>query len=231
MNLLIALFLSATPCKDATFWTSEAVLPLVVVRNGKIEADIGQCSKDIDFHEDGVRWKAIDRWGKQVGTVANVNDSQHGTTFKTVTGNRGTGVYVRGVVPTFKSASWSPDVDTRKSLVAAVGPRVQKEAKDVAFFKSDDGDEYAVVAGRSSMLVMTRNGDAWKRVFRTTQRNPEWSTFSIKAIVDMDGDGTPEIVYHFSEYADGRGHEVVIGKATSGKRRWKELANNEDNQT
>ncbi len=227
MNLLIALFLSATPCKDATFWTSEAVLPLVVVRNGKIEADIGQCSRDVELHEDGVRWKAIDRWGKQVGTVANVNDEKHGTAFKTVTGNRGTGVYVRGVVPTFKSASWSPDVETRKSLVLAVGQKVQKEAKDVAFFKTDGGDEYAVVAGRSSLLVMTKKGESWKRVFRTTQKAPEWNTFSIKAIVDMDDDGVPEIIYHYAAQADGTGHEVVVGKNSKG--RWKELANNEDN--
>ena len=227
MNLLVTLFLAATPCKDAVYWTSEAVLPLVVVRDGKIEADIGQCSKDVAFHEDGVRWRAIDRWGKQVGTVANVNDEKSGTTFRTVTGNRGSGVYVRGAVTTFKSASWAPDVDTRKSLVVAVGPKAAKEAKDVAFFKSEGGTELAVVAGKSSIVVIAKTESSWKRVFRTVQPDADWNHFSIKAIVDMNDDGMPEIVYHYASMADGSGHEVVIGKASK-KGRWKELANNED---
>lgn len=224
MNLFVALFMSATPCKDASFWTSETMLPLAVVRDGKIETDVGQCGKDVAFSS-GVRFRSIDRWGKIVGTVETENDN--GNAFKSVTGNKGTGIYVRGVVPKFKSASWAPDIDTRRALVLAVGTKVAKEAKDVAFFRNEGGDAFAVVAGKSSVVVMAKKDESWKRVYRVTQPDPQWNHFSVKAIVDMNDDGMPEIIYHYASSSDGTGYEVLIGR-TGKKGRWSEIANNED---
>ena len=225
MSALFAILLaSMTPCKDASFWTSEAILPLVVVRNGKVEADIGQCSQEVGLHPDGQRWRSVNRWGKKVGMVANIESG-----FETVSGTRGVGVFVRGATPTFKSFEWVPDVATRKSLVEAVGWRAAKEARDVAFFQSQSGRQWSVVAGKSSIALIGLTDGKWKRLYRASSATPEatWQLYKLAAVVDMNDDGTPEVVYHFSEYEDGRGHEVVLG-ATGKKGRWREIATNED---
>lgn len=211
-------------CRAATQWTSDAQLTLAVVRGGRIERDSGQCTAPFGS---GRTFQAIDLWGKPTGVVSFESADDVGDFVATVSGSRGANVFVRPGA-SFVSAEWSPDAPTRRAFELVLGDRIAKQAQ-IEFFHARVSDEYAVVASRHSLAVYARRHGRWRRVYRTSvaqrPRQP-WPTYGVRAIVDMNGDGVPEIIYHFAEYRDGRGFEVVLGKrARTG---WRELADNED---
>ncbi len=43
----------------------------------------------------------------------------------------------------------------------------------------------------------------------------------------MNGDGLPEVLLHFNEFPDGRGHEILLGPSRNG-RHYAEISDNED---
>jgi hypothetical protein len=221
---------SAAACGDAARWTSDAVLPLALVRGSQIEPDRNQCPEPGGFHPDGVRWHAIDRLGRFVGVVENVNDSMHGTIFRLVSGTRGVGVFVRGPWSASASAESTPEPALRDGLEHLLGKRGAK--REVQFFRAQAPGApaaFAVVTTRASITVAYAEKQRWRVAFRETYgRSASWPLYQVRAIVDMSGDGVPEIIYHFNEYEDGRGFEVVLAPARGG-RRYRQVSDNQDN--
>jgi hypothetical protein len=66
---------------------------------------------------------------------------------------------------------------------------------------------------------------SWDLVFEADD-GPPGPTRDVRAIFDMNDDGTPEIIEHFGEPPDGRGFEIVLQRRSSGD--WEEIADNED---
>ncbi|MBL8715889.1 MAG: hypothetical protein JNL79_07825 [Myxococcales bacterium] len=206
-------------CANAVRFTSDALLPLALVRDGKLEADKGQCPEE--FFPKGQKWSAIDRFGKMVGLVENTTDSS-GMHFRVVSGSPGARVFVRGRKAPYASAAWTPPASEKKKLLTAIGAKV---AREVTFFQAGDR-KFGVVTERSTFSIAERDAKGqWKRRFH--EKNfVGFNVFALRAIVDMDGDGMPEIVKHFSEDAQGHGFEVVLARKPNGD--WHEVASNED---
>jgi hypothetical protein len=220
---------AAAACGDAAHWTSEAILPLALIRGSRVEPDRDQCPEPGGFHPDGVRWRAIDRWGRFVGVVENAHDSMRGTIFRLVSGTRGVGVFVRGPWSASTSAESAPEPALRAALERLLGKLGSK--REVQFFRAQAlgaPDAFAVVTTRASITVAYAEKKRWHVAFRESYgRRWTWPLYQVRAIVDMSGDGLPEIIYHFNEYEDGRGYEVVLA-ATRG-RRYRQVSDNEDN--
>jgi hypothetical protein len=221
---------SAASCGDGVRWTSDAILPLALVRGPLVEPDRDQCPEPGGFHPDGVRWQAIDRWGRFVGVVENVNDSVHGTVFRLVSGTRGVGVFVRGPWTAGASAEVASEPALREGLEHLLGKLDKK--REVQFFRAQapgSPHAFAVVTTRMSIIVAYADKQRWRVAFREVYGKIwSWPLYQVRAIVDMSGDGVPEIIYHFNEYEDGRGHEVVLAP-TRGGRRYRQVSDNEDN--
>lgn len=206
-------------CADVVRFTSDALLPLALVRAGRIEAEHGQCPED--FFPKGQTWSALDRWGKVVGAVANATD-KGGMHHKVVSGSAGARVFVRGRKAPYASFAWKAPASEKKKVIAAIGAKVVRE---VAFFQTS-ARKFAVVVERSTFSIAERDDKgAWKRRFH--QKNfVGFPVYGLRAVFDMDGDGVPEIVQHFSEDATGHGFEVVLSRKANGD--WHEVASNQD---
>lgn len=207
-------------CSQAVRFTSDALLPLAIVRNGKLEDDRGQCPEEV-FPE-GQRWAAINRFGRVVGTVAGTTTPRGVQKYHAVSGTAGAGVYVRGRRTPFASFAWTPPPGERGRVIKAIGARVPRE---VTFFHAGER-RFAVVVERSTFTVAERDTKGtWRR--RYHEKNfVGFPVYGLRAIVDMDGDGMPEIVQHFSEYDDGRGFEIVLARRPKGD--WDAVASNQD---
>lgn len=208
---------STTRCTGVVRWTSEAVLDLALVRRGAIERNEGQCPEPGGFHAAGKRFAAIDRWGRTVGVVENRNDETHGMDFRTLAGSRGVHVFVDAVVPKRKSAEWIAPRGERATLLRALGIAAPR---DVAFFHGGTR-ELAVVLDRSAVVIAERLHGRWQRIHR--EQGTVASPISLRAIVDMNGDGMPEIIVHVGR--DAMGYEAVLSAKGAGFRR---VTDNED---
>ncbi len=232
--LLAAGDAAAAPCGEQSVarWTSEALLPLALVRGAAIEPDKDQCPEPAGFHAAGVRWQAIDLWGRPAGVVENAEDARGVSILRLVSGTRGSGVFVRGAWTAGPSAEGLPDEAQRDALSRWLGK--SRAPREVQFFRAHASQvprapaTFAVVVRRASILVAYAEGKRWHVAFRETYgKGTRWPLYRVRAIADMNGDGLPEIVYHFNEYEDGRGHEVVLAP-TRGGRRYHQASDNED---
>ncbi|APR76725.1 Hypothetical protein A7982_02072 [Minicystis rosea] len=218
---------AAADCKHAVRWSSDALLPLSVVRGRRVEADRGQCKQGI--WENGSRWHALDRWGRVAGEVEYRETSRGGMRFERVSGSRGAGVFVRGPWRAPRSAAFEPDAAVRASLDQWLG-KPQKR-REVQFFRAEKGardNVFAVVTTPVSIMVAYRQGTQWHRAYREVYGENRWHPlYRLSAIVDMNGDGLPEVIYHFNEYDDGRGYEVVLSPKRGGKV-YEQIADNRD---
>lgn len=80
---------------------------------------------------------------------------------------------------------------------------------------------------REPVHTPTTVGKGARSVVYLTQTPGDWPLFAARAIIDVDRDGTPEVIYHFNEHEDGKGHEVVLRSADAGAT-WAEVGNNAD---
>ena len=218
---------AAADCKHAVRWTSDALLPLSLVRGRRVEADRGQCKS---IWENGSRWHTLDRWGRVVGEVEYRETSRGGMRFERVSGSRGAGLFVRGPWRAPASAALEPDPAARASLHQWLG-KPQKR-REITFFQASKGARakvFAVVTTPTSIMVAYRKGTQWHRAYREVYGENRWHPlYRLRAIVDMNGDGLPEVIYHFNEYADGRGFEVVLSPKRGGQV-YEQTADNQDN--
>lgn len=206
-------------CEGAVRFTSDALLTLAIVRNGTIERDDGQC--DEPFGK-GQTWSAINRFGKVVGTVADATSPTAGMHWKTVSGTQGAHVYVRGRKAPYASAAWSAPAGEKKKVLTDIGAKV---AREVEFFQSGER-RFAIVVERSTFSIAEKDLKGhWKRKYH--QKNfVGFPVYALRAVLDMNGDGMPEVIQHFSEDAQGHGFEVVLARKANGD--WHEIASNED---
>lgn len=209
----------APACADVVRFTSDALLPLALVRGGAVAADQGQCPEE--FFPSGQKWSAIDRFGKTVGTVATVSDDK-GMRFRVVSGSHGAHLYVRGRKSTFASAAWTAPAGEREKVLHAIGAKLPR---DVEFFRAGD-KRFAIVVERSTFSIAELDAKgAWKRRYHQ-KTFTGFPVYAVRAIVDMNDDGMPEVIHHFSENAQGQGFEVVLARKPNGD--WHEIASNED---
>jgi hypothetical protein len=232
-SVLAAGVVSAQPkrgCERATVWTSDACLHIAFVRRGVIEPRKSHCDDAVDGYVGRFgRFSAIDRWGKVVGTVIRPEIAPC-SPMSLVSGTRGTGIYVQtdGTWST-PSAFADPSPEVRRSLDRLL--KGGEPVREILFFrarKEGAPPELAAVTTRDSVKILYLDGEGQFRVaFQQRTRSARWPIFRVAAIVDMNGDGLPEVILHFSEYATGRGHEILLAPTHNG-RRYAEVSNNED---
>jgi hypothetical protein len=218
-------------CERATVWTSDACLHIAFVRGGVIEPRKSRCDDAIDGYVGRFgHFSAIDRWGKIVGNVMRPETAPCAP-MALMSGTRGTGIYVRtdGASWSVPSAYSDPPPDVRRSLDRLL--KGGEPVREILFFharKEGAPPELAAVTTRDSVKILYLDGEGQFRVaYQLRVRSARWPIFRVAAIVDMNGDGVPEVILHFSEYASGRGHEILLGPSHGG-RRYAEVSNNED---
>jgi hypothetical protein len=69
--------------------------------------------------------------------------------------------------------------------------------------------------------------DKWDVTHIDRASEAEWPVFEHRAIVDMNGDGVPEVIAHFNEQSEGRGYEMVLASSDGG-RSFEHVADNHD---
>jgi hypothetical protein len=161
--------------------------------------------------------------------VAYAHEASRGDVIRLVSGTRGAGVYVRGAWRTPVSAAIEAPAAVRAAFERWLGKR--ERAREVQFFRAGAAGAPEVLAfavTRSTVTVAYAEGNRWHRAFRESY-GPEagWPLYALRAIVDMNGDGLPEVVYHFNEYEDGRGYEVTLA-ARRGGRSYEQVTDNRD---
>lgn len=206
-------------CESTVRFTSDAILTLALVNGKSIARDQGQCAEE--FFPEGQKWLSLDRFGKVVGVVAGTNHGKHGMHFKVVSGEPGARIYVRNRKTPFTNASWDAPKGEREKVVAAIGAKLPRE---VEFFQAGER-RFAVVVERSTFSIAELEKGKWKR--RYNQKTfTGFPVYALRAVIDLNDDGTPEVIQHFSEDASGHGFEVVLGRKPSGD--WVEISSNED---
>jgi len=206
-------------CADAARYTSDAILTLAIVQGKTIARDKGQCGDD--FFPEGQKWSAIDRFGKTVGVVANANEGKGGMHLRVLSGSAGAHVYVRNRKTAFTSAEWKAPDGEREKVLSAIGAKLPRE---VVFFQSAS-KQFAIVVERSTFSVAELITGKWKRRYHD-KNFAGFPVFAVRAVVDMNDDGMPEIIQHFSEDASGHGFEIVLARKPNGE--WDDVASNED---
>jgi hypothetical protein len=223
------------------FLGMDPIGPLAIVHGGVVETPGKHACRT--WAPDGSRWHALDAFGRIAGDVIIKGRDYYYYTecdelaVRRVSGHDGAGIFVdaRAAYHAPRVAPWQPD---RKAWVALENiarahqrgiPRIpavhRPLAKRVFFFDwVETGERYAVVGGRSLIVLSFRRGRwviAYEKKPEGAARDDAHVAF---AVTDMNGDGRPEIVYHHQEAggewygdwtvslgADGTWHEVRAG--------------------
>jgi hypothetical protein len=215
-------------CDRATVWTSNTSLPLAFVRNNVIEPRKSACDA-IERYSTFGRLEAIDRWGQPVGVVFHTSETGRDV-FKLLKGSRGTGIFVRTVGKPWavSSAAASPSPEAKRAVERWLGGIKPRE---LVFFKADKpgaATDLAVVTTRDAFRVLYLDeSDKLRFAYEKLAGPARWPVYRLGAVVDMNGDGLPEVIVHFNEYEDGRGHEILLAP-THGGRHYAEVSDNED---
>jgi hypothetical protein len=144
----------------------------------------------------------------------------------------GAGVYVNGRsgyhAPGYQR--WEPERATREALTAlsnahqkaipSADPTVHVPfSQRVLFFQTpDDGARYAVIGGLSLIVATLGDDGHWTVVHEATPGDAQVDerAYSVRAVLDMDGDRSPDIVFHFREGAGEWYGDRVLTRPTSG---------------
>jgi hypothetical protein len=202
-------------------WTSDAFYLLARSTGGHVH-DVQQCRLGVS--PTLRRWRALDSWGQVVGEVRGVDTDRHH--FEVVWGTRGVGVYTTANT-SYRSAEWRPSEAERRSFDSWLARRLMNAT--AVFFRGQGSyrhSRFAFATAPDGLMVAQRSDAAW-RVAHQESHEADWPVFQPRVIVDMNTDGVPEIIYHFSEYDDGVGHEVVLTSSDAGHS-WRAAADNQD---
>src|SRR5262249_14658269 len=161
---------------------------------------------------------AVGPFGERAGEVARVTTSTGGDVFHLVSGTTGAKVYVRGVAG-FASYAWSSPSGADESSLRAELSSV--EIRRIVYFRSAASLRLAAVEHDEGLILFERDGAAWDRVYSAEVKGTTWPVYALRAVLDMDDDGVPEVIEHFAEYADGRGFDVVVQRDSTGD--WSEV--------
>jgi hypothetical protein len=215
----------ACPDAPATRWIATRThTPLIVATRGGGAREAGQgcCAA---FARTGTRWNAIGRHGEVTGTAivtggAGNDISQcYELSLRIIDGSAGVDLYVseQGMVRPRPSEPWMPSPEQehgfrrfaqRAELVLARGVEAapadasQSLAARTLFFlmRGDDGEPvpHAVVGG-SSLFIAALEGGQWTLRYVNTWIRPWAKAYRPVSIVDVDGDGAPEVIVHRDE--------------------------------
>ncbi|MFO0588094.1 MAG: hypothetical protein U0441_11165 [Polyangiaceae bacterium] len=205
------------------------------------------CGVRASWSKKGSQWTALDAWGQVAGTLTVSGSDQHDGTgchqvsFAEGTGKDGLGVFVSkgsGYSPA-PSVRWSPAADVEKRferLYASQAtawidgkPAASAEHGKTLFFslpKQEGSPEgapterrpthWAVSGGRVLIVAYVGATGSWKvgHVLAPTGKDDAYQPL---AVMDMDGDGLPEIVVH--EESSGVFNDRVLS-FDAGAMRW-----------
>jgi hypothetical protein len=204
--------------------------PLVLLQRGTVASPTDSACRS--WAQPDQRWNALDRWGTVVGKVKVTVLDRYDVTncdevyVDTVKGNQGAGIFVRGDYKAPASARATLSSSQRRQLRAIIAKRDKNVvalskshfAKSAAFskrmmtFVDRDGTKRAFIGGVTASIYKLDINDVWKLEWTEKRTNGpnEWVIgFSPIAVLDIDGDGVPEIIYHsnFGEwYGDSTMH-------------------------
>lgn len=205
------------------------------------------CGLRASWSKKGSQWTALDAWGQVAGTLTVSGSEQHDGTgchqvsFAEGTGKDGLGVFVSkssGYTPS-ASARWSPASDVVKRFehlyasqatawIDGKSPASAEHGKTLFFSlpKQEGSPEgapterrpthWAVSGGRVLIVAYVGATGAWKvgHVLAPTGKDDAYQPL---AVMDMDGDGLPEIVVH--EESSGVFNDRVLS-FDAGSMRW-----------
>lgn len=208
-------------CAAAVRWTTDPKSPLATVLDGKIVAKRDPCAGDdaSEFLTDGLAWSAVDRFGQKVGVVTRKTDAKGVAHFVGAKGGTGAKLFVRAPAGmAFVSYEWVGSADDRKNLLVALE---LEKVKDVTFFEA--GERFAIVTTRHALTIVRKAGKkGWLRVHRDIAEDSPVTPYTLRAVVDVDGDGFPEVIEHVADGGEGAGWDVVLRR--DGKGAWNPVA-------
>lgn len=176
----------------------------------------------------GERWHALDAWGRVVGIAEVVDWSRNDITecneltLRTVSGAPGVGMYASTDVPSGRSFQWSPSDAERASFGQFMAHAdeifrplsngtLQPWPTRARFFFAPPKEgsspiRFALVGG--AVLLIARLDDGWRLDHVSNQPPGFAEEFVPVAVLDMDGDGSPEVVYR--QEGGGMAEESVL---------------------
>jgi len=225
-------------CQDkgaVRFIGSGPSTPLAIVQKGKIESAGDACCAP--WAVKGASYKALDAFGQIVGDAQISGGEGYDVTqcyeleLATKKGKPGVGLYVDGPFVAPKSAAWTPSASELASLgktIAALehalvenapyscpsAPALRPLADRALTFSFKDGkdvQQYAVVGGPLLIVARLQADGRWiARDFSDGYPNTCMQrAYEPRAVVDMNGDGVPELVVH-DDLGDSFG-DIVFG--------------------
>jgi len=190
----------------------------------------------------GSRWRELDVFGRIAGEVTiNRRDFYEYSgcdelSVRRASGHRGAGVFVDARAPYREPLvkSWQPDEDAMRALEAVARAHQEKIRnviprlhvpfeKRVLFFEwPATGERHAVVGGRSLIVLVFRQG-RWDVVFeeKPPKNRSQDEGYRALVVTDMNGDGRPEIVFHFKEESGEWYGDFTLSLGSDGV--WREI--------
>lgn len=219
------------PCAGTTVWTSAPnFLPLALVRGGSITRPRGECEGD--FWRAGVRFTAIDARGGRAG-VATWTEGNGGSGLRRTSGADGAGLFVKG--ERWKGApsvEFEPDAETKRAFDALYVRVAKHHPTAMTFFRATAKTTgapsiYAAGSGRALVVGYLDDRGRWQRAYADHWKaNKTREPFHVRAVLDLNGDGRPEVVAFLRE-AENMGYDVVLSPSRGG-RRYRLVAENPD---
>jgi len=207
----------AARARETRFLGNRPHGPLAVVRGRGVEEPANGACRTWGKKDEA--WRTIGRLGEVVGEATVKALDRYDVTncdelvMKRSSGKAGAGIFVRGDYTPLAIQAWTLDRKTLTELESRVTkrdrglvrpPAWQPKEKPLALaartlaFRTPDGTCWAVVGGRA-LSIFRRERGRW--IVEHEQRPvkdeaQQRDHFMPIAVLDMDGDGAPEVVFH-----------------------------------
>jgi hypothetical protein len=203
---------------------SDPHVPLAVSsRRGGVEAAPGNACTA--WGRLGSKWLAIDAFGQIAGHARVTSAERYDVThcdelgLTAADGTTGVGLFASDdtawtAPPSARFTPASPELASFDDFAARASDLVSVtlgRSRDALFFAI--GAERLAVVGGGALVVGTLGADgSWHAAHMETPTLPHDAMRPL-AVVDMDGDGTPEIVFHLDQPSSPSFEDRVLGRA------------------